>query len=101
VSLVAGQTRITYTLTVLTGLENCQGGSPCGIQPVVKLVNSLGLLASSFNGSAYVQMGASPSGFEPLYMGTCDYNGNCGTKVTGSRASTTFINGYASFKVNV
>ena len=88
-----------YTIQ-LVDISNCFAGAPCLQQPKVKLKDAQDILALSFVGSAYIQMGASPSGFEPLYIGICDINGQCGTKVVGRNAYVPIINGYATFQVS-
>lgn len=53
----------------------------------------------SFQGSAYVQLSSSPTGYESLYFGqNCDHL-TCGQKVVGSLVSVPFVNGLATFSV--
>ena len=87
-----------YTIQVVD-ISGCFAGAPCLQQPKVKIKDSQDIIALSFVGSAYIQIGASPSGFEPLYIGTCNIDGQCGTKVTGRNAIVPVINGYATFQV--
>ena len=51
----------------------------------------------SFGGYVYANMEDSPSGLEPLYVGECDINDDCGTRVSGSVAVAYFSNGVATF----
>ena len=89
-----------YTIRSLAPPVKCVGGEPCAFQPSVGVYDSSGNLAIDFIGSAYAQMQTSPTGFEPLYVGTCDYT-SCGTKVVGATASATFVNGVAEFSVSI
>lgn len=91
----------TYSIKVLQSPQGCFGGSPFQVQPVVGVVNSQGLIVPTFTGSAYVQVGSSPSGFENMYLGTCELSGSCGTTVRGTIATVSFINGAASFQVSI
>ena len=54
----------------------------------------------TFEGSAYVQIGDSPTGYESMYYRatSCDLTG-CGLKVKGSLVSASFVNGIATFEV--
>ena len=88
----------SYTIQI-ADVDNCLGGTPCLQQPRVQIKSAGGFLEQSFRGSAYVQMGASPSGLEILYLGNCDINEQCGTKVSGRNAVVSFIDGYATFQV--
>ena len=75
------------------------------MQPIVQVLDRHGVLQSSFVGSVYVLMGASPSGFEPLYLLNdptaigCDEKGYCGSRVVGPLASVKVILGVANFQV--
>ncbi len=71
-----------------------------GIQPSVAVLDASGQVALNFVGSAYVQVSSSPSGFEILYLGSCDYT-TCGTPVVGSIATANFVNGIAQFSVSI
>ena len=67
---------------------------------LVSVINSATKqIVYTFEGSVYVQLAASPSGYESLYYGKdCDLT-SCGQLVVGSLVSATFINGIASFSV--
>ena len=54
----------------------------------------------TFQGSVYVQLGASPTGYEELYLGDYCNSTFCGQKVVGSLASVPFMNGIATFSVS-
>ena len=95
VSIICGA---SYTIKSLTTPNLCYGGDICGIQPAVAVLDENGLFALDFKGSVYVNMATSPSGFEPLYVGRCDYT-SCGTRVTGPSATAIFVNGIATFTV--
>ena len=88
----------SYTIQI-ADVDNCLGGTPCLQQPRVQIKNTGGFLEQTFVGSAYIQMGASPSGLEILYLGNCDMDEQCGTKVSGRNAVVSFIDGYATFQV--
>lgn len=87
-----------FTIKVLNSPEACIGGEPCAYQPHVGVYNNKGQISVSYIGNVYVNMGQSPSGFEALYLGGCDYSG-CGTRISGTIASVPFVNGIASFEV--
>lgn len=87
-----------FTIDV-TNANNAFGGQPFLQQPRVNILNVLGLPADTFVGNAIVTMGSSPSSFEPLYIGTCDFQSFCGTLVSGTVASVPFIDGIATFQV--
>lgn len=58
--------------------------------------------AFSFNGTAYVVLSSTPTGFESMYIGQdCDYDGNCGEKVVGYNAVAYFRRGVAVFQVSL
>lgn len=88
-----------YTLKSLTAPQKAVGGEVFQSQPTVAVLDSFGQIALDFAGSCYVNMGNSPTGFEPLYLGSCDYT-SCGTRVLGTIASVPFVNGIASFTVS-
>lgn len=88
----------TYTIRSLNAPNSCYGGDICIVQPAIAVLDSQGRFVLNFVGSVYVNMGASPSGFEPLYVGRCDYTG-CGKRVSGPSAKATFVNGIATFSV--
>ena len=97
VTIVSAQQSLTLKIQNPPGL--CVGGEVCLLQPAVTVVNSVtGQVVTDYIGSAYVVMGQSASGNEPLYIGACNYNG-CGARVVGSSASVVFKNGLAQFKV--
>ena len=96
------------SLQVVQNPNNAYGGEKFLMQPIVQVVNDKSLLQSSFVGSVYVQMGNSPSGFEPLYILSnssrqgCDEVSlviDCGEKVTGVLASVDIVLGIGTFKV--
>lgn len=89
---------VLYALRALNPPSSCKGGDICLIQPSVAVVDSKNQFVVDFIGSAYVNMGASPSGFESLYLGQCDEK-SCGTRVIGAIAIVPFVNGIATFKV--
>jgi hypothetical protein len=89
----------SYRLGMVTNIGGCYGGAVCTLQPAVKLFNFEGYVATTFQGTAFVTMGTS-SGTQPLYVGTCDLNGDCGTKVVGTNTYVTIVDGYATFKVS-
>ena len=88
-----------YALKVLRDPADCYGGQPCLTQPQLGIYTSDGEYALSFTGFAYVQMGASPSGSESLYLGTCDYQDDCisAKLVSGPIAEAYFEYGVATF----
>lgn len=72
------------------------------MQPVVSVVDEIGNRVFSFNGTAYITLDASPSGFGSLYLGQdCDMSDNCGDIVEGRNTPATIINGQASFAVSL
>ena len=92
-----------YTLKAMSPPVKCVGGEACVYQPSVAVIDPQGQIALSYVGSACAQMQNSPTGFEPLYVGTCDYT-SCGTKVVGVSGSgavgcAPFVNGVAQFEV--
>ena len=88
-----------YRIKSLATPANCFGGQACQNQPQVGVYNSGGVLAVNFAGFVYVNMGISPSGVEPLWLGDCDYTDDCGLRVYGSIVSVPFVNGVATFQV--
>jgi hypothetical protein len=97
-SIVITSNAQTFTIDV-TNANNAFGGQPFLQQPKVEIKDAVGVLIDTFVGNAIVTMGSSPSGFELLYLGTCDIQGFCGTVVSGTVATVPFINGVATFKV--
>lgn len=93
VNKVEGQ---TYTIASLGTPASCSGGEPCLVQPSVGVYKD-GSIDITFNGYAYADMENSPTGLESLYVGECDIDENCGTKVTGAIANAYFFNGIATF----
>ena len=81
----------------LVDVSGCFGGAPCTTQPRLMLKNSQGLTATTFAGNATIQLIKTPSGFEVLYLGTCDINGLCGKSV--QKASVPIEKGFAKFQV--
>ena len=89
----------TYSLKSLTAPQKAIGGEVFQSQPTVAVLDSLGQIALDYAGSCYVNVGDSPSGFEALYLGGCDYT-ECGTRILGTVASVPFVNGIATFSVS-
>lgn len=79
---------------------NCRGGEICGTQPQVSVVNAETLqIVFGFQGDAFIQIGASPSEYNELFIGQdCDLDG-CGQVVSGTIASAPFVDGVAKFSV--
>lgn len=73
----------------------------CLFFQLVSVINSATKqIVYTFEGSVYVQLATSPSGYESLYYGKdCDLS-SCGQVVIGSLVSATFVNGIASFSVS-
>ena len=69
-------------------------------QPTFKLINTQGQVATTFLGTAFINMGASPSGSEPLYLGPCNINGVCGFQASGTSAFVNIIDGFITFSVS-
>ena len=69
---------------------------------LVSVINSATKqIVYTFEGSVYVQLATSPSGYESLYYGKdCDLT-SCGQRVVGSLVSATFVSGVASFSVSI
>lgn len=59
----------SYTLELVNIIQGCYGGEACLQQPVIRILDIHGVLAQNFNGNAFIQMDASPSGYEFLYIG--------------------------------
>jgi hypothetical protein len=94
-ALWLGAAKAAYTLTVLNAPDDCFGGEPCTTQPSVSVYKD-GAIDLSFSGTVYVNIETSPSGFEKLFIGTCDVDANCGTEVSSTEASFYFTNGIAT-----
>jgi hypothetical protein len=98
-------TLVTAQLLSLRNLVSpgdCIGGEVCGIQPSVAVFNpATQQVVFNFDGSVYVQIASSPTGYEYIYTGGGCNNVTCGQKVFGSYASATFVNGIASFEVTL
>ena len=85
----------------MTTAGQCFGGVVCNVQPIVAVIYRANQqIAYQFNGSVYVNIEASPTGYDGLYIGAdgCDMGG-CQTKVSGTLAAVPVVNGLASFKV--
>ena len=80
----------------------CRGGEICDTQPTVLVIDeATQQIDFFFDGSIYVQLGESPTGYEDLYIGgSCDYE-SCGQKVVGTLASATVVEGLATFEVSL
>jgi hypothetical protein len=85
-----------YTISVLGSPSSCFGGEPCLVQPSVGVYDD-GVIDIGFSGYAYANIETSPSGLEALWIGECDIDDNCGTRVSGNIANTYFSNGIATF----
>lgn len=85
---------------MLTKPDGCIGGESCAIQPMVAVTyRSTSDIVYSFQGSVFVQIGSSPTGYDKLYYGNpCTFD-SCGTEVVGSLVSVPFSNGMATFQV--
>ena len=70
------------------------------MQPSVVVINKqTKQIEYGFQGSVYVQLGTSPTGYESLYIGQeCDLS-SCGQLVVGPLASAAFVSGIATFEV--
>jgi hypothetical protein len=95
---VGGQNQ--YLLNLVTPIAQCFGGAVCLQQPTFKLINTQGQVATTFLGTAFINMGASPSGSEPLYLGPCNINGVCGFQASGTSAFVNIIDGFITFSVS-
>jgi hypothetical protein len=74
----------------------------CTTQPTIAVVYvTSGEIAYAFQGSLYVNIAESPTGYEKLYYGAngCISDDDCGEVVTNTLASTAIINGIANFQV--
>ena len=79
-------------------MAKCFGGAACLIQPTFKLTSTVtGTVATTFAGTAFVIMGSSPSGREPLYQGPCGLSGVCGAVVKGVNTYVQIIDGFMTF----
>ena len=87
---------------VLTNPGGCIGGEVCTVQPTVAVTfRSTSDIVYSFQGSVFVRIGSTPTGYEKLYYGDpCTYD-SCGTEVTGSLISVPISNGMATFQVAI
>lgn len=91
-----------YSLKILSSPIIGYGGDVLPIATSVSVVDTNGLIAVNFVGSAYVSMASSPTGFESLYMGqACDITGKCGFKVAGGNSMVNFYQGVATFNVRL
>lgn len=100
-SIVLAQKYQRYALKVLTDPSNCVAGEVCVTQPSVAVIFvSSGEIAYSFQGSMYVNLAASPTGYEKLYIGSGCTVQSCGQVVANSVASVSIVNGIASFSVS-
>jgi hypothetical protein len=97
---------VIYSLKTVLSPAGCIGGQICTTQPSVSVLNSnTKQIVYGFQGSAYIQIGSTPSGnrYEAAYQsinGTdCDAAGYCGIKILGTLASAEFHNGVATFSV--
>lgn len=87
---------------MLTDPSGCLAGQVCSIQPSIAVISvSSGEIAYSFQGSMYVNLATSPSGYEKLLLGSsgCGLS-SCGMAVTNSIATVSIVNGIASFSVS-
>ena len=91
-----------YTIQVLIQPGKAVGGEVFKTQPQVAVYDSNGILAVDLGGYAYAEMSTSPTGEEPLWIGTCDLS-SCGSEVTNSNSAAfaTFDNGVGTFEVCV
>lgn len=89
---------IIYTLQNLGAPGGAYGGAAFINQPSISVVDPDGLLVTGFVGSAYAVMGSSPSGFEPLLVGTCD-KVSCGVASSITTSIVPFVGGVAQFTV--
>ena len=87
-----------YTIQVIVQPDRAVGGEVFAVQPQVAIFDSKGVLAVDLAGYAYAELYSSPTGEEPLWIGSCDVSG-CGTKVVNSNAYATFSNGIGTFQV--
>jgi hypothetical protein len=87
-----------YKIQVLVEPSQGRGGEPFLIQPQVAVYDHLGLLAPDLVGYVYAEMETSPTGYESLWVGTCDLTG-CGVEAVRSNAKAYFDNGVATFEV--
>jgi hypothetical protein len=78
--------------------SDAKGGEPFAIQPQIAVYDPSGLLAPSLNGYVYAEMGSSPTGYETLWVGTCNLT-SCGIEAIRNNARANFDNGVASFEV--
>ena len=79
-----------YTISVLGSPSSCFGGEPCLVQPSVGVYDD-GVIDIGFSGYAYANIETSPSGLEALWIGECDIDDNCGTRVSGNIANTYLV----------
>ena len=86
-----------YLIQVTQQPSRCIGGEVCLVQPQLAVFKD-GQIDLTFNGVVYVNMAASPSGGEPLWLGTCDINNFCGMRISGSLGTVGFANGIAKFQ---
>ena len=83
----------------LVGVSSCVPGAPCLRQPRVKLLNPQGVLVEDLDDSSSIQMDTSPTGFEVLGQGTCDFDGRCGSEMSTKVRHAPLIDGYAELQV--
>ena len=89
-----------YGLKMITSPSGCIGGEVCAVQPVVSVIDiKTQQIVYTFVGSAYVNVGSTPTGYEKLYYGSGCNLLSCGQQVTGSVVSVVFKSGIASFQV--
>jgi hypothetical protein len=79
---------------------NAVAGEVFGIKPSISVFDSNGILAVELSGHVYVEMGACPVQYEPLWLGGCNVT-SCGTQVQRDRAKVVLYNGIADFKVYI
>lgn len=82
----------------MTTPSGAVGGVPFVVQPTVAILDSSGIIATNFVGSCYATMGSSPSGFDSLFVGTCNTT-TCGTVALNGVATVPFVKGIATFSV--
>ena len=88
-----------YRISVILQPEGAKGGEPFATQPQIGVYDTSGLLAPSLSGYVYAEMGSSPTGYETLWVGTCDLSG-CGIEAIRDNARANFVDGIASFEVH-
>ena len=93
-------------LQIVQNPDNAYGGEKFGQQPILQVVNEVGILQNIPDGSVSVQMGSSPTGFEFLYVLNDNSRGcyatgddRCGVEVTGSEFEVEVVQGIAAFSV--